>query len=280
MVAACRGFAAYLPPDAQLAVDPFGVRFAGPHAQRLDRVLQRAPWLGRGFLQLLEPRAQVLWLQLRTRSLDDIVRSFVRDGGRQLLLLGAGFDCRAARLREVLGDSIVFEVDHPATQAVKREVLASAYAHSARVEYLPWNFERDALADLPAALRARGHDPKAPTLTLWEGVVMYLSLPAIEATLQAVRALSAERSLLAMTYIAKAGLARDRLVSLLVARAGEPWTFGWEPAELPGFLEARGFELMSDRSERQLASELLPARYHAKLAAELRHVALASVRPA
>jgi O-methyltransferase involved in polyketide biosynthesis len=54
-------------------------------------------------------------MQVRTRLLDDAVRNFIDAGGRQLVLLGAGFDCRALRMPE-LDCAQVFEVDHPATQ--------------------------------------------------------------------------------------------------------------------------------------------------------------------
>src|SRR5271165_3135841 len=37
----------------------------------------------------------LLGIQIRTRVLDDVMLGFLAQGGRQVLLLGAGFDCRA-----------------------------------------------------------------------------------------------------------------------------------------------------------------------------------------
>src|SRR5262249_33283120 len=147
-----------------------------------------------------EHTAGVLWLQLRTRVLDRVLLDFVGAGGAQVILLGAGFDARAARFARELARATVFEVDHPATMQKKREVLARLSPPSARVTYLPWNFEARPMRELPAALAGLGHDARAPTLVLWEGVTMYLREQTIEATVAAVRALSAPGSRLAMNY--------------------------------------------------------------------------------
>jgi methyltransferase (TIGR00027 family) len=206
--------------------------------------------------------------------LDDMVRAFVASGGRQILLLGAGFDCRAARLGL---DARFFEVDHPATQARKRTLLDGAAPPL--VEYVAWNFETDPLGELPARLRALGHDPARPTLTIWEGVTMYLTPEAIDASVAAVRALSAEGSELAFTYFDRAGLERPtvgaRVVAGIVARFGEPYRFGWHPPSLPGWLGARGFALAVDRGMDAWAATLLPERWARQLPRPLNHVALA-----
>src|SRR5262249_25735248 len=150
------------------------LRFARP----VDRVVEAARRFPAVASRALA-RDHVLGMQLRTRVLDDVLLGFVAQGGRQVLLLGAGFDCRAARFHPELSGATVFEVDHPATQAKKRRVLADLGAESAPVAYLAWDFETAPMADLPGRLAALGHDPERPTLTLWEGVTMYLTPDAI-----------------------------------------------------------------------------------------------------
>lgn len=275
LVAFLRSIAKFLPADAQLAVDPYGALFGGEPTVAFVRGLERTPGLARRVIEALEPRASVFWMQLRTRAIDDAVRAFVAQGGRQVLLLGAGFDCRAARLTDVLGDAVVFEVDHPSTQARKRRVLSRAHARSAAVRYLEWDFERDPLSDLPARLAEQGHDRSQPTLTIWEGVTMYLSPAAIEASLSALGALSAPGSVLVFTYIEQAGLRSEKFLSRIVSTLGEPFTFGWDPPQLPSFLSARGWALRNDESMTDLAHRLLPARYHRMLENGTRHVAIA-----
>jgi len=267
-VAIARGMARHLPPDVRIADDPYGEEFADDLASRAmaragDRLpLLRVPGLG----------AWVLYMQVRTRVLDDAVRAFVAAGGRQLVLLGAGYDCRALRLHE-LADARVFEVDHPATQGHKKAVLDRIGASSPS-RYVTWNFEERPMSELPSALAAAGHDAHAPTLTIWEGVTMYLTEPAIDASLRAIRAWSAPGSQLAMTYFAKSRTVslslRTRAVKALVARVGEPWRWGWLPDELPPYLRrARGRSRATCRWRRRRA-RCCRARWRAGSAAASR----------
>jgi methyltransferase (TIGR00027 family) len=278
-VAACRGLASALPEAARLVEDPYGLRFGPRTARALARAARHVPWL----VHRLPPPTTMLWLQIRTRVLDDALRDFVRAGGRQVLLLGAGFDCRAARLRDELDGARVFEVDHPATQARKRSVLDQEGAPQDRTAYLPWDFERDIMSEMPTRLHALGHDPGAPTLTIWEGVAMYLTEPAIESTVATVRALSGPGSQFAITYFDRAWIERPplraRMVRQFVARLGEPFKFGWDPPDLPRWLGERGWKLEWDRTDLELAARLLPEHGHYMRHGGFRHIALATRLP-
>jgi methyltransferase (TIGR00027 family) len=277
-VAVCRGLAGLLPPEARLASDPFGLLFGGRAASIAGRAALRAPAIARRLLRIQRFRP-IVWMQIRTRVLDDELLRFARAGGSQVVILGAGFDCRAERFPDELAGVAVYEVDHPATQGKKRAVLARAHAESAPVRYLGWDFEHAAMAELPARLRALGHDPNRPTLVIWEGVTMYLTPPAIEATFASLAALMAPGSRLAVTYVDRAMLRRPdrryrRLLKLLDA-VGEPIRFGWDPAHLGGWLADRGFVLESDERDADLAREMLPPAY-ARLADErASHIAIA-----
>jgi methyltransferase (TIGR00027 family) len=92
-----------------------------------------------------------------------------------------------------VGDSSVFEVGHPATQALKRERSAHMASRAAQHKYVPVNFERDSLE---TALAAAGHDASVPTFWIWEGVTQYLTAEARQ-TLNAVGRLSARGSRIA-----------------------------------------------------------------------------------
>ena len=271
-VAVNRTLGQKLPPEARLADDPYGALFAGTAARLFaghsPRLLTLPLW------------PSVLYMQVRTRAIDDALHAFVGGGGRQIVVLGAGYDCRAARFAGELAGARVFEVDHPATQVKKRSVLEH---HSVRSEarYLPFDFERRPVAELPLALAQAGHDARSPTLTIWEGVTMYLSDGAVDASVRAVHAYSATGSPLVVTYISRSELDHPgplrKLVRHLVARAGEPFRFGWEPDELPAWLAERGYGIEWDRSISDLAAALLPAR-HARLLerwAHSQHIVLA-----
>jgi methyltransferase (TIGR00027 family) len=266
-----------LPPAARLADDPYGAAFEDPGARRrLHGALVRA---GLPIERLPFVKPWILYMQVRTRVIDDAVRAFAAEGGRQLVLLGAGFDCRAVRLPE-LARARVLEVDHPATQGRKREVLDELGVPS-QARYLAWDFESRALSDLPGALADAGLDLRAPVMTIWEGVTMYLTPAAIDASLRAIHAWSAPGSQLAMTYFTTARLTtmswRTRVVRAVVARVGEPFRFTWKPAELPGYLDERGFSLVRDVATSEAARELLPAEFAALVHGRDQRIAIACV---
>lgn len=162
----------------RLVPQPFGIAFAALRRSRVARVLS---------LGLVDH------LALRTRAIDERI---VETAAPQLVILGAGLDARAHRM-DALADTVVFEVDHPATQSFKRERAKELPRVAREVRYVGVDFERENLAEL---LAAAGHEATLPTTWIWEGVTMYLTEDAIAATLGVIRACTAEGSALVMTY--------------------------------------------------------------------------------
>jgi methyltransferase (TIGR00027 family) len=260
-VAAVRGMGRLLPEAVRIADDPYGLAFSSPRITRLVEHA-RGTWPERAAAIARVPGLStwIVYMQVRTRLIDDDVRAFAAAGGRQVVVLGAGYDCRALRLPELAG-ARVLEIDHPATQRHKRAVL-DRLGVSSPAQYFEWDFETQALDDLPGALADAGHDATAPTMTIWEGVTMYLTEPAIDASLRAIATWSAAGSELAMTYIAKSRWDKPslatRAVAAMVQRLGEPFKFGWVPDELPDYLAGRGFALIRDVAMREAAAALMP----------------------
>lgn len=89
---------------------------------------------------------------------------------------------------------------------------------------------------------------------------MYLSEPAIDQTVRAVRALGRSApSTLVFNYFERDAVERgNHAMRVAVAVMGEPFKFGWRPSELRSWLAARGFALRSDRSDVELSRALLP----------------------
>jgi methyltransferase (TIGR00027 family) len=258
-VAAARGMGRLLPEAVRIADDPYGMAFSSSSLARLINRPHDAGGRAETIARIPGLRTWIVYMQVRTRIIDDAVRAFVAAGGRQLVLLGAGYDCRALRMAE-LATSDVFEIDHPATQGHTREVLDRLGAVSP-AHYLAWDFETHPMDDLPAALADAGHDPKDPTLTIWEGVTMYLTEGAIDASLRAIATWSPPSSDLVMTYQARTQARPSlatRAVEAVVQRFGEPFKFWWAPEQLPEYLELRGFELTSDVSVSEESRRLMP----------------------
>jgi methyltransferase (TIGR00027 family) len=187
----------------------------------------------------------------RTRILDDAVERALARGLDQLVLLGAGYDSRPYRLagaREVT----VFEVDHPATQTVKRRVVAQLFGElPAHVRFVPVDFDGE---DLGTVMTAAGLEAGRRTYILWEGVLAYLTPEAVDATMRWAGAIAGPGSELAFTYVHQGLLdgtghfPHATAWTASVRTAGEPFVFGLDPHTLGAFLIERGWRLREDLS--------------------------------
>src|SRR5262249_48221274 len=100
-------------------------------------------------------------------------------GVAQFVVVGAGLDTFA--YRNPYEAVHVFEVDHPATQEWKRDLLSkAAIAVPSSMTFAPVDFERQTLAE---GLALAGFDDGAPAFFSWLGVTMYLTADAFSATL-------------------------------------------------------------------------------------------------
>ena len=259
--------------------DPFAASFLSPRLRTLCGAF-RVPGLRSLLARFIDsrwPGARTSGIA-RTRLIDDWASAGVADGAVQVLILGAGFDSRAWRLPAFRGLP-VFEVDHPATSAVKRQQIEKLGAATSRVTFVPVDFDRERLSD---ALANADFQANAPTLVIWEGVTNYLTADAVDATLRWVGAL-AEGSRLIFTYVDAdvlggstrfANAVRPRLA---VASAGEPWTFGFRPDELPLYLNARGLRLIRDLDANGYRRVTMGSAAARARGYEFYHVALARV---
>ncbi len=198
------------------------------------------------------------FMVVRARLAEDTLAAGVRDlGVRQYLVLGAGLDTFACR-NSYPGVS-VFEVDHPATQAWKIQMLAGAgivQPESAR--FVAVDFEKDSLR---ARLKAAGFDERVPTVTAWLGVVPYLTTEGFRATMRLLARFKAGSEVVfdysqpreVLSPIEQ--LMHDSL-SARVALAGEPFQLFFTPAQLAEELEWLGLQVVED-----LDSAALTARY-------------------
>ncbi len=213
---------------------------------------------------------------LRTSEIDDAVVAAVASGIDQLVIVGAGLDARAYRLAE-LGGVTVFEVDHPATQKLKRAKVRAITPRAARVHHVAVDFGRDKLED---ALASAGHRTERPTLWLWEGVTMYLPREAMRATLAVLSARSAVGSRLIVTYAEpEFTTLAPKLVPAMravFATIGEPIIGDLRPDEMHAELAREGFMVIRDTTS--LEWEQLHARSEAPMVRVLERVCVAEKR--
>jgi methyltransferase (TIGR00027 family) len=197
------------------------------------------------------------FLVARSRYAEDSLKRAVENGAKQYVLLGAGLDTFA--YRNPYPQLRVFEVDHPATQQWKRQLLQrNLIAIPENLSYTPVDFECHSLAE---QLRDAGFDRAAPAFFAWLGVVPYLTGEAFRATLSFIADQPAGSGLVldysqpreVLPLLER--LAHDSLASR-VEKAGEPFRLFFTPAAMA--VEFSRFHALED-----LGAVEINARYFA-----------------
>ena len=132
----------------------------------------------------------------RTKFFDDHCIDSTAAGVRQVVILASGLDSRAYRLPWPTG-TVVYELDQPRVIAFKSETLKAVGAEPTTTRVA---IPIDLREDWPAALRAAGFDPSAPTAWLAEGLLIYLPPDAQDRLFDQITALSAAGSAVATEY--------------------------------------------------------------------------------
>jgi methyltransferase (TIGR00027 family) len=170
----------------------------------------------------------------------------------QYVILGAGLDSFA--YRSASARFRVFEVDRPATQAAKRELLDGAgVAVPASVTFVPVDFEADPLRE---RLVRSGLDPVRPVFVSWLGVTMYLTRKAILATLTDLGGLAPGSEIVTDHLLPPelrdaAGNGYAEAVAPVAAEQGEPWRTFLSPTAMAALLREAGFEVVEQVGQRE-----------------------------
>lgn len=253
-------------PGERIIHDPFAKEFlVNPHYRRLAG----SPLLAYGLLMFLKywaPGGQE-FLTSRARLVDDLAAKLVEGNDvserlEQVVILGAGFDTMALRIRDRLRNVTIFEVDHPATQAVKREVMERIGVPE-NLRFVAVDFEKD---DFTEKLREAGFDSSRRSFVIWVGVSYYLTNKAVANTLEQIAGLGSAGTKLVWDYLLAEVLNgsttnRDALdKARRAAKLGEPWLFGLETSQVPYYIEQFGFQLLKDYSPEELHETYCPRR--------------------
>jgi methyltransferase (TIGR00027 family) len=215
--------------------DPLALRIIGPEA---EAELRTNPKEHHAFA-----RAFRAFMVARSRyAEDELARAFAL-GVRQYVVLGAGLDTFA--YRNPFAELRVYEVDHPATQAWKREqLLAAGIAVPQTMTFVPVDFERQTLAE---GLGQAGFDGKAAAFFSWLGVTPYLTHAACMSTLSFIASMPAGSGVVFDFAIDRKLLNIGQRIALdvlsrRVAATGEPFQLFFDPARLREELKGLGFK--------------------------------------
>lgn len=204
----------------------------------------------------------------RTCWIDDQLRDAIQNGAEQIVILGAGFDCRTYRLPN-MENKCVFELDHPDTLIFKKKCLISKFGSLPQhVTYVEIDFDHQ---DLSTVLSSTTFNRARVTFFLWEGLMHYLTAEAVDKTLRTIASLSTPGSRLVFTYIHQ-GLLDGTVqfekwgsIPATLQESDESWTFGLSPADLADYLAKRGFLLINDVSSTEYRSKYMgPSGGHLK----------------
>ncbi|QIS03844.1 SAM-dependent methyltransferase [Nocardia brasiliensis] len=238
-----------------ILTDPLAARLLGVSADELVAAAGSGGDDVLGVLRLgVSDRPRRLFFAARARFAEDRVAEAVAAGVRQVVILGAGLDTFA--YRNPHPGLSVFEVDHPATQAWKRERLAaSGIDLPERATFVPVDFETDLLA---TQLADAGFRRTEPAVFVWLGVVFYLTPDAARATLEYIAGQS-ERVEVVFDYLADTDEDRAQLQARAerAAAVGEPWFSYFTPGDLTVQLRALGLCDVEDRSAADLIAGYL-----------------------
>lgn len=180
---------------------------------------------------------------LRGRYFEQVLEQGWLDGARQAVLIGAGYDSTAIRLTGLAGMRY-YEVDQPATQQRKKEVLRSLGADLSAVRFLPVDLEQDTLAD---ALSGSDFSPAEPCVMSWLGVSYYLTRESFDRTMEIIARLCAPGSTLVFDYMDSSVIdgtttsESARRAADSVRRRGEPYILGFTPDTVAEAAEKAGF---------------------------------------
>ena len=224
-----------------------------------------------GLMQAVVMRGFYLHFVLRKRSIENYVRQAVQQHARQLIVIGAGFDTLSLRMAREHAGLRIIEIDHPATQAWKRQAFEDLPGGYGNVHLLPLDLTQQTMQQL--LLNNEHYQAGVRTVFVAEGLTMYLSSKEVREILSFIKETSAPGSRFIFTYMEERRRNdfqfkfASRLVDFWLAMKGEQFTWGLGDGQLEPFLNQSDFQLLDYATHNELREELLsPANRQASLA--------------
>ncbi|MEH7075865.1 class I SAM-dependent methyltransferase [Neobacillus drentensis] len=182
----------------------------------------------------------------RARYAEDGLKDAIRRGFKQYVILGAGFDTFALRQEKLPEDFMIFEVDHPATQAFKiNRFQEVGMEFPTNVKFIPVDFKSNSLRD---ELKKSGFDEQKYSYFSLLGVAMYLAKKDFYQLLTSVAEMSMNGSSFIFDYLddnafnEKTASTKLTQMRQITARTGEPMITGFDPFELD--LELQDYNML------------------------------------
>jgi len=228
--------------------DPYALGFASPRFRNMaDKPLLHFLIMHVLCRKMRPVSGQIL---ARARYAEDLLDRALANGIQQYVIIGAGYDSFALRRPNLKSHLKLFELDHPLTQARKREKIAQLKLRPPEmVEYVALDFERESVAE---GLARSGFNADTPAFFSWLGTVPYLTHEATAGTLSSVAQVAARGSEIVFDYmlpdsaIEKSERRNTQALKKFTQKRGELLISAMEPAELESCLDTLGWELLEN----------------------------------
>ena len=249
-------------PDRRIIYDPYAKNFVlGANIIKLMGH-RLSVWLGNKIIPGMHEH-----LISRTRYIDDLIEKSTFANIEQYVILGAGYDSRAHRLK-LPSKLKIFEVDQSEVQELKRLRLPDNMPNRESITYVNVDFNHQSLKE---QLINVGFDQNKSTIFTLEGVSQYISREALDATLKEVADLNPNsNSKIFISYVNKLlkedskacfgkGYSRpEKAVSFITnsaAKMGEPWISFYSAEEIESILSQNNFTLIENKTLADLNSK-------------------------
>ena len=249
-------------PDRRIIYDPYAKNFVlGANIIKLMGH-RLSVWLGNKIIPGMHEH-----LISRTRYIDDLIEKSTFANIEQYVILGAGYDSRAHRLK-LPSKLKIFEVDQSEVQELKRLRLPDNMPNRECITYVDIDFNHQSLKE---QLINVGFDQNKSTIFTLEGVSQYISREALDATLKEVADLNPNsNSKIFISYVNKLlkedskacfgkGYSKpEKAVSFITnsaAKMGEPWISFYSAEEIESILSQNNFTLIENKTLADLNSK-------------------------
>ena len=249
-------------PDRRIIYDPYAKNFVlGANIIKLMGH-RLSVWLGNKIIPGMHEH-----LISRTRYIDDLIEKSTFANIEQYVILGAGYDSRAHRLK-LPSKLKIFEVDQSEVQELKRLRLPDNMPNRESITYVDIDFNHQSLKE---QLINVGFDQNKSTIFTLEGVSQYISREALDTTLKEVADLNPNsNSKIFISYVNKLlkedskacfgkGYSKpEKAVSFITnsaAKMGEPWISFYSAEEIESILSQNNFTLIENKTLADLNSK-------------------------
>lgn len=181
---------------------------------------------------------------LRKRIIEEQVLKALESGVKEIVQIGAGLDSLCFRLHKKCPGVNFTEIDHPATQEIKRNTIRVIGGCAENLIFKPLNLNHP-----DSQKKSNPENTDRSRLIIAEGLLMYLSPLEIKSLLRNWRLEFGNHSQFLFTFFSERGFWRQSpLVDVWLRLIGEPFRWWAEPEAVSELLSKSGWNIVKFRS--------------------------------